>query len=119
LDALGSLASFVYDGVNRRQSITRSGTTVTSVYDIYSPVQELSGGSVLANLLTGLGIDERFTRTESGTTSTFLTDLLGSAVSLTNNSGVIQTSYGHDAYGVATASGSSNGNPLPVHRPQQ
>jgi hypothetical protein len=68
-------------------------------------VQELSGGSVLANLLTGLGIDERFTRTESGTTSTFLTDLLGSAVSLTNNSGVIQTSYGLRRLGVATTSG--------------
>jgi RHS repeat-associated protein len=111
LTALGSVASFVYDGVDRRQSIAKSGTTVTTVYDRYSPVQEKVGGSVLADLLTGLGIDERFTRTESGTTSTFLTDLLGSTTALTNASGVIQTSYGYDAYGVATASGTSSDNP--------
>jgi hypothetical protein len=55
------------------------------VYDGYSSVQEKVGGSVLAGLLTGLGIDERFTRTESGTTSTFLPDLLGSTTALTNN----------------------------------
>jgi RHS repeat-associated protein len=111
LTALGSVATFAYDGVDRRQSITKSGTTVTTVYDRYSPVQEKVGGSVLADLLTGLGIDERFKRTESGTTSTFLTDLLGSTVALTNASGVVQTSYGYDAYGVATASGTSSDDP--------
>src|SRR5258708_15647885 len=74
LTGLSGIASFVYDGSGRRQSFTRGGTTITSVYDRYRPVQEQSGGSVLANLLTGSGIDERFTRTESSVTSTFLTD---------------------------------------------
>jgi hypothetical protein len=59
LAALGSVASFVYDGADCRQSITKSGTTITTVYDGYSPVQEKVGGTVLADLLTGLGIDER------------------------------------------------------------
>jgi hypothetical protein len=33
LTALSSVATFVYDGVDRRQSIAKSGTTVTTVYD--------------------------------------------------------------------------------------
>ena len=31
-----------------------------------NPVQELSGASILANILPGLGIDEFFTRTDVG-----------------------------------------------------
>jgi len=48
-----------------------------------NPVQEQSSrGSVTANLLTGLNIDESFARTASGTTSTFLADALGSTIGL-------------------------------------
>jgi hypothetical protein len=49
-----------------------------------NPVQELNGkhnAAVVANLLTGLGIDEYFTRTDTAT-STFLADALGSTVGL-------------------------------------
>jgi hypothetical protein len=35
------------------------------LYDGVNPVQELSGSIVVANLLTGLGVDEVFTRTDS------------------------------------------------------
>jgi hypothetical protein len=34
------------------------------VYDRLNPVQEKNGATVTANLLTGLGIDEFFTRTD-------------------------------------------------------
>jgi RHS repeat-associated protein len=111
LTAITSLASFVYDGVSRRQSTAQGSTTITSLYDVYDPVQEQSGGSVLANLLTGLGVDERFTRTESSTTSTFLSDLLGSTVALTNSSATVQTSYRYDPYGVTLSSGIASDNP--------
>jgi RHS repeat-associated protein len=112
LTALTGIASFVYDGSGRRQSLTKSGVTLTSVYDGYDPVQEQSGGSVLANLLTGLRIDERFTRTESSTTSTFLIDALGSTVALTDSSAAVQTSYSYDPYGVTSTSGSAGDNPF-------
>src|SRR5258708_5754929 len=112
LTALTGIASFVYDGSGRRQSLSKSGTALTGVYDGYDPVQEQSGGSVTANLLTGLGIDERFTRTESSATSTFLFDALGSTVALTNSSAAVQTSYGYDPYGVTSTSGSASDSPF-------
>jgi len=47
------------------------------VYDGLNPVQEQSDGMVTANLLTGLGIDEFFTRTDAVGTSALLPDALG------------------------------------------
>ena len=41
-----------------------NGTTTNLVYDGLNPVQEKNGATVTANLLTGLGIDEFFTRTD-------------------------------------------------------
>ena len=110
LTLITGVASFLYDGLNRRESITQGGTTKAYLYDGLNPVQEQQGGSVFANLLTGLGIDERFTRTTGGVTSTFLTDLLGSTMALTNSSGVIQTSYAYGPYGGVTVTGASNSN---------
>jgi RHS repeat-associated protein len=110
LTGLTGVAGFAYDGTNRRQSITTGATTVTTVYDVYDPIQEQSGGSVLSNLLIGLGIDERFTRTEGSTTSTFLTDLLRSTVALTDDAANLQTSYRYDPYGVVSSTGAPSDN---------
>ena len=52
----------------RRMKKAIGGTTTQFVYDGLNPVQELDGASpsnVTANLLTGLGTDEYFTRTDS------------------------------------------------------
>ena len=110
LKSVSGGSSYVYDGLNRRQSVTEGGTTTTYLYDGLNPVQEQQGGSVFANLLTGLGIDERFTRTTGGVTSTFLTDLLGSTLALTDSTGTIQTNYGYQPYGARTATGATNSN---------
>jgi len=57
-----------------------------------NPVQELDGaGNILANLLTGLGIDEYFTRSGSTGTRTLLGDALNSTLALTDDTGTIQT----------------------------
>jgi hypothetical protein len=40
------------------------GTTTNFPYDGLNPVQEKNGATVTANLLTGLNIDEFFTRTD-------------------------------------------------------
>ena len=72
-----------------------------------------SGGSspaVRANLLTGLGIDEYFTRTDSSGAMAFLSDALGSTVGLVNSAGGIGTSYAYQPFGATTVNG-TNGNP--------
>ena len=70
-------------------------------------VQEKQGATVSADLLLGLGVDERLSRMGS----TVLTDALGSAVGL-STAGAVQTRYGYDPYGVATATGTASDNPF-------
>lgn len=111
LTAITGVASFVYDGSNRRQSATQAGVTIASFYDGFNPVQEQLGGAVFANLLTSPDVDERFARAEGAATSIYLTDLLCSTMALTDHVGAIQTSYGYDAYGAATTTGTANDSP--------
>src|SRR6266704_3380522 len=70
----GVSASFQYDPFGRRVSKTIGGTT-QYLYDGPNPVQEISGSSASANLLTG-GVDEYFQRTDSAGTRNLLTDVL-------------------------------------------
>jgi RHS repeat-associated protein len=104
-------ASFAYDGAGRRRGKTVSGTTTNFLYDGWNFVQEQSsGGTPTANLLTGLGIDETFTRTDGGGTSTLLTDALGSTLALANASGSVQTSYTYEPFGNTSVSGTTSTN---------
>jgi RHS repeat-associated protein len=103
LSAIPGVASFVYDGFGRRQTATRGGTATSFLYDFWDVAQEQQGGSPSADLLLGLGIDERFSR--SG--ATFLTDGLGSTAALAS-SGAVQTSYGYDPYGAAQITGAAS-----------
>jgi hypothetical protein len=75
-------ATFVYDGLGRREKKAINGNLTEFLFDRLNPVQETSGATVLANILPGLGIDEFLTRTDviSGLTSYFLTDALGSPI---------------------------------------
>ncbi|MBI3001898.1 MAG: RHS repeat-associated core domain-containing protein [Deltaproteobacteria bacterium] len=68
---------------------------------------------MLANILTGLGIDEFFTRTDvpSATTRHLLPDALGSALALTDSAGTVQTEYTYEPFGRTTVTGASNSNP--------
>jgi RHS repeat-associated protein len=67
---------------------------------------------VLANILTGFGIDQFFSRTDvaASTTSHFLTDVLGSTIALTDGTGVVQTEYTYDSFGRTSVTGASNSN---------
>jgi RHS repeat-associated protein len=104
-------ASFQYDAFGRRVSKTVSGVTTKFVYDGMNPVQEQDGtGTPTANLLTGLGVDEYFSRTDATGARSFLTDALGSSIALTDSAGVIQTSYTYDPYGETTAALQANSN---------
>jgi len=106
----GTTASFQYDGFARRQTKTISGVSTSFLYDRLDPVQELSGTTVHANLITGMAIDEIFSRTDSGGARYYLSDALRDTVALTDSTGAVQTQYTYEPFGNTTASGSSNGN---------
>ena len=81
--------------------------------DGMNPAQELDGAAppnVTANLLTGLDIDEYFTRADTSGAMNFLADALGSTIALTDSGGSINTSYTYEPFGNTTISG-PNANP--------
>jgi RHS repeat-associated protein len=103
-------ASFTYDPLGRRVSKTIGGSTTSYLYDGQNPVQELAGTTPTANLLTGLGIDQYLTRTDSVGTRSFLTDALGSSVALADNSGTVQAQYTYEPFGKTTTTGATSTN---------
>jgi RHS repeat-associated protein len=106
----GIAATFQYDPFGRRVSKTVTGTQTGFLYDGVNFVQEKAGASVSANLLTGLGIDETYSRTQGATTSTLLTDALGSTIADTDSTGAITTQYSFEPYGKTTQTGAANAN---------
>jgi RHS repeat-associated protein len=103
-------ASFSYDPLGRRQGKTINSAATQFLYDGLTPVQELTGAAVGANLLTGLGIDEYFTRTDTTGASHFLADALGSTLALTDATGSIPTTYTYEPFGATTITGATTGN---------
>ncbi len=103
-------ASFQYDALERRKQKTINGTTTAFLYDGINAVQELSGGTPTANLLTGLGIDEILARTDSAGSRSALTDALGSVVALTDPPGTVQTEYTYEPFGNTTVNGTASTN---------
>jgi len=110
----GATASFLYDGVGRRQTKIINSKTTQFLYVGLNPLQELDGSTpptVTANLLDGLNIDEYFTRIDSsGNVSTLITDALGSTVGLAGPAGTIATSYTYQPFGATTSAGTSDSN---------
>jgi RHS repeat-associated protein len=103
-------SSFVYDADGRRTQKTIGGTSTQFLYDGLNLVQEIQNSAPNANLLTGLGIDEYFQRTDSAGARNYLTDVLGSTLALTDPSGTTQTAYLYDPFGSSAASGQASSN---------
>ncbi len=102
-------ASFQYDPFGRRVSKTIVGMT-QYLYDGANPVQELSGTTASANLLTG-GLDEYFQRTDAAAGArTFLTDALGSTLALADSTGTLQTQYTFEPFGNTSVTGAATTN---------
>jgi RHS repeat-associated protein len=99
--------SFAYDAVGRRRSKTIGSTTTQFLYDGLNPVQELASGTPTGNLLTGLDLDEFFTRTDGGGVRNYLIDALGSSVALLDGSGTVQTEYTYEPFGATSVTGAS------------
>ena len=105
----GATASFTYDPMGRRVNKNVQGTSTSFLYDISNPVQELSGSTPTANLLTG-AVDEYFARTDSSGSQSLLTDALGDTIALVDASGTPQTNYTFDPFGGTAVSGSGTTN---------
>jgi YD repeat-containing protein len=86
ISASGLTANFQYDPLGRRISKTVNAAATNFLYDGLNPVQELSGTTPTANLLTGLGIDEFFTRTDSAGMRSVLPNAIGSTIALRHRS---------------------------------
>src|SRR5579862_9290727 len=83
------------------------------LHSLFPTTQELDGASppdVMANVLTGLGIDEYIGRTDSGGAMSFLRDALGSTIALTDSTGALSTQYTYQPFGATDASGPANTN---------
>jgi RHS repeat-associated protein len=98
--------SLQYDGFGRR---TKNLQNTSFLFDGANAVQELSGSTPTANLISG-GIDEVFKRADSTGTYTPLQDGLGSAVALVDASGNPVTQYSYDPFGNTSVSGATNSN---------
>ncbi len=104
-------ASFTYDPLGRREQSTIAGTTTGYLYDGDNVIQELSGGTPKVNYLLGPGLGERYSRTDSTGTDSYLTDALGSTIALASSTGTVQTNYTYDPFGQATTTGTASSNP--------
>ncbi|WP_246432211.1 RHS repeat-associated core domain-containing protein [Xanthomonas theicola] len=104
------IASYRYDGLGRRIEKTEGGTTTQYLYDGLDAVQETQGDTVNP-LLTGLGIDQRYARNDTGGRTYLLTDRLGSTRLLTNAAGNAVQRYDYDPYGTTTQSSTAYTNP--------
>jgi RHS repeat-associated protein len=105
-----TIATFTYDALGRRYSKTETGQSVTYLYDGLDAVQETQEATVNP-ILTGLGIDQRYARNESGNRTYFLTDALGSTRALTNASGDVVQRYDYAPYGQTSQLNAGTTNP--------
>ena len=85
------------------------GGTTQFLYDGANPVQEISGTTASANLLTG-GVDEYFQRTDAAGARNFLTDALGSTLALADSTGTLQTQYTFEPFGNTQVTGTTTTN---------
>ena len=101
-----TIATFSYDAFGRRTGKTINSTTTNFLYDGQNAVQEMQGSAVYS-ILSGLGIDERFARSEPAGRRYFAADALGSTVALTDSGAAVQQMYSYEPYGEMQSSGSS------------
>jgi RHS repeat-associated protein len=100
-------ASFGYDALGRRRTKTIGGMTTDFQYDGLDIAREVGTGTV--GYLRGLGLDEPWVR---GGSEFYLTDALGSVVSMADATGAVAASYRYQPFGEPTPQGSPTANPF-------
>ncbi|RJS15361.1 type IV secretion protein Rhs [Corallococcus sp. H22C18031201] len=108
-DSLATLAEFAYEPMGRRSRKTVAGVSTDYLYSGANTIEERSNG-VSTQLLTGLGMDEAYSRQSPSGTHDFLTDVLGSTVALSDDAGALSAEYSYEPYGASTHTGSAAGN---------
>jgi RHS repeat-associated protein len=109
LSGPGLAATFGYDGLRRRRTKTINGARTDFLYDGLNPIQEgILPAAPSANLLTGLGIDEFLTRTDTAGARHLLSDALGSTLALSDSTGALSTEYTYEPFGETTFTGASS-----------
>jgi RHS repeat-associated protein len=104
-------ADFDYDGFGRRSTKTVDSVT-TELFSLgLNVTKETEGSNPSATLLSG-GTDEWFSRTTGTTTTTYLTDALGSPLAIGGADGQLSTQYTYDPYGVRTQTGTTGGDSI-------
>ncbi|MBZ4419652.1 RHS repeat-associated core domain-containing protein, partial [Myxococcus sp. RHSTA-1-4] len=105
----GTLADFAYEPTGRRSRKTVGGVTQDYLYSGANFIQTQSSGGT-ASLLTGFGLDEVYSRSTSAGSRDFLSDVLGSTVALTDETGALTAEYTYSPYGAPTRTGDGAGN---------
>jgi RHS repeat-associated protein len=102
--------SYAYDPLGRRIDKTVNSVETKYLYAGQNVARETSEGNT-AELLNGLHLDERFARTTSAGTDSYLTEELNSTLALAGESGAPATEYTYGPFGAATATGATSTNP--------
>ena len=103
-------ASFTYDAFGRRSKRTVGAASTGYLYDGADAVQELNGSTPTANMVTGLGVDETYQRTDATGAHYPIVDALGTQLAQTGSTGTVQTSYTYGPFGQTTAGGAASSN---------
>ena len=109
----GGTTTFKYDPFGRR--IQKSGPLGTTNYLYNGPnlLQDIdNSGNVLVRYTQGAYVDELLSELQSGTTSYYEEDGLGSVTSLSNSAGALANTYTYDSFGKLTASTGTTVNPF-------
>ncbi|MFQ5904601.1 MAG: RHS repeat domain-containing protein, partial [Candidatus Binatia bacterium] len=101
-------ALFTYDAFDRRVSKETNGQITDYHYDDLAIVLELIDGTPVS-YLRSRNIDEPLIR--NGTDS-YLADVLGSILALTDPTGTVTTRYDYDPFGRTTLEGTQSSNPF-------
>ena len=105
------LATFAYDALGRRieKSLTTPNSQLSThyLYDGNDIVAEIQNGAISATYLRSLNIDEPFLRS-SAVAEFYHTDALGSTLTLSDETGTIQTTYSYDPFGNTNQIGNSS-----------
>ena len=98
-----SVFSYKYDALGRRinQSSNSSLNGTAYTYDGADVLLDDASGAQ-TKYINGAGIDNKLRQTANGQTSYFLSDHLGSTVSLVDSTGTVTSSTRYDAFGNAT-----------------
>jgi RHS repeat-associated protein len=104
--------SFKYDAFGRRVEKNINSKTIQYLYDGLDIVQEIENGTVSANYIRTLNIDEPLAHLTPNASRFYQTDVLGSVIALTGETGTIKTQYTYDPFGKVTVYGESSDNPF-------